>query len=432
MKELLEKGHPTHTSPSNGGDKGRGFWPPFSSKRPPLPLGEYIIAQVAKADKKNLPSNRVLQRIARLVKGHPLAMLEASLAVGGGIYGVYTGVQYLNESNADSNPSPSSRPIDSIPNNSFTDNRLVPRAEAETNKVNPEEVFDNAAEKGVISERNTVWMTPEEYKQIAPPVIARENRKEVPGEFNLPPDTAKATGRTTRKLTLEQGTSINAPIYVKTPEGKVRETTYTKISNPGKVTGRYPFPMVAPHCSEYLGLKGEIQAGDIFPAPISGRVYYYGDKVAYHKGEALEDGSIKGGYFIENEFYDEEGKLFRAIAHIRTSGITKPLIGGVPDRYDEAFKEKARGIDSSGKEVEVMVTNKYKIPVVMVEQGEDLFNFITKPPADYFSSTSSIKSQVNVSLVYHGDIEGNDTVNIFGGENCVHPTLDNKAVVLIQ
>ncbi len=294
-----------------------------------------------------------------------------------------------------------------------------------------DDTFDNSATKGVLSEKNTVWLTREEYQKIAPPTIDRKNRKEIHGEFNLPPDTAKATGNKTRKLTLEQDTSINALIYVKTPDGKVRETTYTKTSNPGEVTGRYPLPMRPPSCQVFLGNKGEIQAGDIFPALISGRVYRSNTITDY-------DGSTSEDYTIASEYYDEDGKKFIASVRISVLGKTQPLIENIPNKNDEAFKVKVKTIDSSGKEIEASLIDKDKIPVVMVQQGEDLLRFTTKPRVDQFSPYSSMKSQVSVGASYRDirdedqDIRHQGFSDTFGGENCLHPTLDNKAIVLIQ
>ena len=300
---------------------------------------------------------------------------------------------------------------------------FIKHLNSENTKTNREEISDNTTTNGIKSEGNTIQMTREEYEKIAPPAIDRTNLKEVPMTLNIHPTS---DGRTTRKLTLEQGTTINAMIYVKTPDGDIRKVSKTKIANPGGVGG--PFGFVFPNCQTFLGLEGEIQAGDIFPAPISGRAYYED----YRKGRQTPGKVISGNYTIEGQYYDEKtGKTFKTIARVTMLGlITQPLVESIPNQVDESFEEKAIGIDSSGKEVEIMVTNKDKIPVVMVEQGQDLFKFITISPGQEFRNYRKTKSQIVVSTSYEGDFGENGIANTFGGEDCKHPTVDNKEIVL--
>ena len=286
-----------------------------------------------------------------------------------------------------------------------------------------ETVFDNSATKGVITDKNTIQMTREEYQKIAPPVINRENVQEVPVEFATP-------GRK-RNLTFERGTSVNAMIYVKTADGTIRNVTYTKIASPGEVTGAGPIPITFPGCEVFLGQKGEIQATDKFPAPISGRVYYSGSKAPeYYKGQKLEDGTNVGGdYFIEGEYRDPKtGKKFKATVQVHTLEVTTKPFMYIPNDMDDSFKEKVKGVDSDGKEVEVLATNRNRIPIVTVQQGEDFFQFITEPRSQFLMH-KNIQSQIVVFSSYH-DIGENGRGNTFGGENCTSPTLDNKAIVL--
>ena len=79
----------------------------------------------------------------------------------------------------DSEPAPKTQSIDSIPNTSFDNFRLVSKTAAETKKDNPKEIFDNAAEKGVISERNTILISREEYQKIAPPLLNAETPEQI-------------------------------------------------------------------------------------------------------------------------------------------------------------------------------------------------------------------------------------------------------------
>ncbi len=277
------------------------------------------------------------------------------------------------------------------------------------------EVFDNTAVEGVINEKNTIQMTREEYEKIAPPAIDRTIAKPLSIALkNCPaPD-----GRPTRPLTLEQG-AVNAMIYIKTADGNIREVSYIKEATPGGVGG--PVGFVFPNCRDFLGQKDEIQAGDRFPAPISGRVYYSGRKVEYYKGEKLEN-AIMGEYTIEGEYFDKKtGEAFKAIARINMlDTITQPSIAGMPNLMDPAFKEY--GFPS--------VLN--KMPVVNVQQEkDDVFSFVTKPPVQKFSTDlNSIKSQVWVTTSYQGDFGENGIANTFGGADCNHPTLDNKGIVL--
>jgi len=280
--------------------------------------------------------------------------------------------------------------------------------------VNPE-VFDNSAAKGKITGKNTIQMTREEYAKIAPPMIDRTNVKQVPVEF--------ATPGGKRNLTFERGTSVNAMIYIKTPEGQIRDVTYEKITNSGKLTGD-----VFPNCEVFAGKKNEIQAGDIFPSPISGFVYLDGTPRDFFKGEKLEEGAVDGAqYRIEGDYVDRKGNKFRVHASVNTLGlsgsaITKALVSGIPNSED--FVE--------GNPNEGWITNTEKLNKarVKVNQGGDLFKFITPPPFQHSSPTSLIQAQVKITFTYEGDISENGRFNTFGGKNCNHPTLDNKAIVL--
>ena len=146
-----------------------------------------------------------------------------------------------------------------------------------------------------------------------------------------------------------------------------------------------------------------------FSAP----TYYH-----YYKGKKIEEGSfIHAYYVIVGEYIDKDGNKFMVRVYINTLGasgsaITKPLVPNISNSSDFAHR-------------------KNEIPKVKVEQGQDLFKFVTQPPFQRFSNASSIKAQLKVGLSY-SDIDANGVANSFGGENCIHPTLDNKAVVLIQ
>ena len=70
------------------------------------------------------------------------------------------------------------------------------------------------------------------------------------------------------------------------------------------------------------------------------------------------------------------------------------------------------------------------MPKVRVEQGQDLFRFVTPPPVQFFSSATNIEAQLLVGLSYNNVDFDDSTLDRFGGENCMRPTLDNKAIVL--
>jgi len=365
------------------------------TRETPPPVQNQAIKEALEEALRN--SGDVFEQPKRAKNRRLRALISRSIVAGVILTAIGVGV---NKVLGDDEPTPASREdVNSFRNtfNPADGPRLV-----ETK----DEKFDNAAEKGVKGERNTVWMTREKYQQIAPPVIDRENRKEVPLEFNLPPDTVEATGNKTRKVTLEQGTTVTTMIYVKTPEGGIREVSYAKIRNPGEVKGQYPIPIIFPNCKEFLGQKGEIKAGDIFPAPITGKVY----------------NRSTGEYFIEGEYYDDKtGEKFKVVSHILPpfGTITKSLIENVP-RLDD-FIEGTSWVDAVRK-----------MPAVTVRQGENLLQFITKPPIQQFVMAENIKSQIVVFSSYQGDIGENGIGNVFGGEDCAHPTVDNKAIVLIQ
>jgi len=290
--------------------------------------------------------------------------------------------------------------------------------------INPE-VFDPAATKGIMSEKNTILMTWEEYQKIAPPVIInRENVEKVPAEIKL-----ESGG--VRKLTFERGTSINTMIYVKTADGHIASVTYTKVTQPGEISGKSTLGFLSPGCQYLVGEKNEIQAGDIFPSPISGYAEYSGSKAEYYKGEKLEEGSSRdSSYTIESEYVDAEGKKVKVRAYITTlsysaSGITTPLVPNIPNSNSSDFEGKDP--NTGGTFIDREKLNKAR---VKVNQGDDLFKFITVPPLQEFGLGSGRKSQVAIYVKYETDFGENGIANTFGGENCTHPTLDNKAIVL--
>lgn len=364
---------------------------------------------------ETIGGNKILRTLVTL--GEVLGITGASVGVGYGVYRAES--HFFREAPSDftkhlNNDKPLSVPA-------------VPEQAQKDIGVNPDEIFDNTATKGIKSERNTIWMTREEYEKIAPPMIDRTNVKEVSVTVNIHP---QPDGRTTNDLNLELGTTVNAMIYVKTPEGKLRETTYEKIPEPGGI-GKGLAGFVFPNCRTLLGLEGEIQEGDIFPAPISGKAYYSGTTVEDPKGETQGKVIIET-YIIKGQYYDTEtNKTFESTARVNLSYTeTEPLIPDLPNINDPAFKEKVKGINSSGKEVEVMMTNKNKMTIVTVQQGEGLFRFKSKPQVQSFSRDFKTKSQLVVSTTYRGVFAENGKDNPFGGENCDHPTIDNKAIVL--
>lgn len=404
---------------------------------PPLPAltpEERIIANEleGRLEPKRTKKNRALKTA--------LGVAETIVIVGvsGGVgYGVYHFVSPVFHT--ETHREASSDFIKHINDNSLPI-PVVPQETTKNIKVNPKEVFDNAATKGIKSEGNTIQMTREEYEKIAPPAIDRTNVKQIPLTLNITPGL---DGRTTRDLTLEEGSAVNAMIYVKTPEGNLRETTYEKVTDNGGV-GKGPAGFVFPNCQTLLGLEGEIQAGDRFPAPISGRVYYSGYTVEDYKrqtkGKVIIDyqgqtkGKVIADYIIEGQYYDKKtGKTFKAIADVRMwRGITEPLIPNLPNIMDPAFNDKGTHINWEGEEVEDVVYSPFalnRMPIVTAQQGQDLFSFTTKPTVQKFSSDSKIKSQVVVSTSYKGDFD-EIGANTFGGENCNHPTVDNKEIVL--
>lgn len=316
-----------------------------------------------------------------------LAGLAAVGVAGVGAYEVYENVPALH------------RTVDSVPGStSFNPERKI---------IDSREVFDPKATEGVISERNTIQMTREEYEKIAPPAIDRENLKEIP--IYLPQDAVNATEPKTRKFTIEQNTSVNALIYVKTPEGDVRKLTYEKVTNPAQITGQ---TSSSPSCNVLLGLDGEIQPEDKFPSPISGIVYHHG-------GEKSEDGAITGGaYYIEGEYLDPKtGEKFRVNASINSASTpTKPLIENMP-RLDDFIK---------GITWRDAVKN---MPKVTVHQGENLFKFISKPSRESIA-WGGPRSQMVASFNYEGDLNENDLGRTIGGENCTNSTVDGKAIVI--
>ena len=285
-----------------------------------------------------------------------------------------------------------------------------------------ETVFDNNATKGVITDKNTVQITREEYAKIAPPVIDRTNVKQVPAEIKL-------TGGGVRKLTFERGTSINTMIYVKTANGRIADITYTKVTSPGGKAGVGFFGVSFPGCEYLVGEKNEIQAGYIFPAPISGYVYYSGSETKYYRGEKLEEGSsTNSSYIIEGDYVDTEGKRVKVTAFVQTLGysgsaITKALVPGIPNSSDFSEGDSR----TTGSFINTEKLNKAR---VKVNQGDDLFKFITVPPYQEFIFNSRKKSQVDVYLKYETDFGENGIADTFGGADCTHPTLDNKAIVL--
>jgi len=286
-----------------------------------------------------------------------------------------------------------------------------------------ETVFDNSATEGVISEKNTIQMTAKEYAKIAPPPINRENVQKVPEELHLSGGTA------IKKLTFERGTSINTLIYIKTADGQIRNVTYTKNGYPGEIRGVDHSDPGFPGCDVLVGKNNEIQAGDIFPSPISGYVSHSGSKQEYYRGEKLEEGATRSDtYHIEGKYIDEQGKEFKVRGTVYTLGysgsaITKTLVPGIPNSDDFTEKDPTTG---------GIFTNRDKLNKarVKVNQGDDLFKFITVPPFQNFTLESKQKSQVWVTLSYQGDFGANGIADTYGGENCTIPTLDNKAIVL--
>ena len=149
-------------------------------------IRERKIDEQAKREKRRLP--------LKVKVG--LAVSSALALVGGG---TALGIKAFD----DNERTPASRDINSIGPTSFTDNGLVPRAEsspAETKKVNPEEVFDPYAERQVITLKNIVFMSPEEYKDIVPPTIDPKHPERVNVFFPI----RFAEGSGERKIVIEK------------------------------------------------------------------------------------------------------------------------------------------------------------------------------------------------------------------------------------
>lgn len=83
-------------------------------------------------------------------------------------------------------------------NNTNTNPQFV--SEPETKKVNREEIFDPYAERQVITLKNTVFMFPEEYKDIVPPVIDPKH----PERVNIFFPILFAPGSGERKIVVEK------------------------------------------------------------------------------------------------------------------------------------------------------------------------------------------------------------------------------------
>ncbi len=112
---------------------------------------------------RNIGLTRKEQNLIRFTNSRFLRIFFAANAAAAS-YSIYENVPAIHEA------------VDSLFLSHFRGDLLSP---SEASTVNPEEVFDNGAEKGIISERNTVPMSLEDYKKIAPPPLNTKTPEQI-------------------------------------------------------------------------------------------------------------------------------------------------------------------------------------------------------------------------------------------------------------
>ena len=272
-----------------------------------------------------------------------LGLTAAGLLAGGVGLGI-------NKALGDNEPTPVSRDINSIGPTSFTDNGLVPRAGAETTKVNPEEVFDPYAERQVITLKNFVFMFREEYKDIVPPTIDPRH----PERLNVFFPIRLKEGSGERKIVIEkriQRLSVTG--------GK--RTTDLKIDHNNN-TASYEEQFLVK--STYV-IKEGLMPGDEFIGSASGMIGRGTD-------EPDNNGVLKGGGF-RMEVKDDSGNE----STIYFGGLPLKLTKDIPAATIITEKVQVGNITTSGTRLKpnlVPIQENERIGTIMKADKDPLIN----------------------------------------------------------
>lgn len=268
-------------------------------------------------------------------KGGIVPRLVAGALAIGALGSVGLGIKYVSSSEKNSQP-PSSQDIDSVPGGtSFNNDGSVPEIErlspleqpksinqtnppdvsdnntnnnprsvskGETQKVNPEEVFDNTATKGVITERNSVVMTPKQYQDTSPQLI--------------------------------NGDSVVIPLSIELPPGQKPNLNFKKEK--GKMFGGKRFINGRMEDGKFVS-DGTITVNDVLIIsgfPIGGIFFSLWDgeiEFSTSSGYKNPDGSLRTATFNIHTTDADGNKVILFIS----TGTVKPLIEPSPIEYQE-------------------------------------------------------------------------------------------------
>lgn len=247
-----------------------------------------------------------LARLATAARKHPLVAIQALSAIGGGSYGIYTGVKLFSEQNT--TPAPYSESIDSVPNNSFNNDGSIPQIEGlppphleQASKVDPDEVFDNSATRGKITPQNSLMIDDAE---------AIKHMRATPSQSNPNHDVF-----------------LLMPRLGPLPKEGI---TYRK-----DLTGKNAYnPIYAPEARQHAIENGvnnkifiKVQKGDVIPVPVPGpNVEFMYDRIRNDLPKGTLDSATlffkdDNGILHQVSISDASGKPLAPLLDINPRGI---------------------------------------------------------------------------------------------------------------